>query len=90
VKRGAPSKPGFALDQNFFGFKPEYQVQIHEQLFDLLWAGDGRWQWDTIYNLPIHIRRMWISKINKERSRKNSEQQAAEEKAERHARLKKS
>jgi hypothetical protein len=33
---------------------------------------------------------MWISKINKERSRKNSEQQAAEEKAERHARLKKS
>ena len=65
---GAPSKPGFRLDQTFFGFKPEHQVQLHDQLYELLIAGEGRWDWDTIYNLPLHLRRFWISKINKQRA----------------------
>ena len=49
----APSNLDFNLDQTFFGFKPEHQVQLHDQLFELLWAGEGRWDWDTIYNLPM-------------------------------------
>lgn len=56
------------MDQTFFGFKPEHQVQLHDQLYELLVAGDGRWDWDTIYNLPLHLRRFWISKINKQRT----------------------
>ncbi len=88
MKLGAPSLLGFVLDQNFFGFKPEHQVQFHDQLFDLIWAGDGRWDWDVVYNLPIHIRRLWIAKINKNRSAVN-EQQQAEKKAVEYARLKK-
>jgi len=65
---GAPSEPGFNLDQTFFGFKPEHQIQLHDQLYELLIAGDGRWDWDTIYNLPLHIRKFWISKINRQRT----------------------
>jgi hypothetical protein len=30
----------------------------------LLWAGEGRWDWDTIYNLPLHIKRLWIKMVN--------------------------
>ncbi len=89
VNLGAPSKPGFDSGLNFFGFRPEHQVQIHEQLFDLVWAGEGRWDWDTVYNLPIHIRRLWIAKINKERVQENTEQQQAEEKAQTLSRIKK-
>lgn len=62
---GAPSPLGFNLDQTFFGFKAEDQVQLHDNLYELIWAGDGRWDWDTIYNLPLHIRRYWVTKINK-------------------------
>lgn len=82
MKMGASSNLGFALDQNFFGFRPEHQVQFHDQLFDLLWAGEGRWDWDTIYNLPLHIRKLWIKRINQMRDKQNSEQEQAEQRAE--------
>jgi len=65
VKREAPSKLGFALEQTFFGFNPEDRVSFHENLFNLIWWGEGRWDWDTIYNMPVHIRRFWTRKINK-------------------------
>jgi hypothetical protein len=38
---------------------------LHDSLFNLLWHGAGRWDWQTLYTMPIHIRRFWISKINK-------------------------
>lgn len=60
----APSKLAFACKQTFFGFKPEDQVQLHDHIFELIWAGGGRWDWDTIYNLPIQIRNYWVRKIN--------------------------
>lgn len=61
----APSLQGFRLEQTFFGFKPEDRVQLHESLFNLVWYGAGRWDWNTLYNMPVYIRRFWISKINK-------------------------
>lgn len=61
----APSKLGFVLEQTFFGFKPEDRVAFHENLFNLIWWGAGRWDWDTVYNMPVHIRRFWTKKINK-------------------------
>jgi hypothetical protein len=70
---GAPSLLGFNLDQTFFGFKPEDQVQLHDTIYELIWAGDGRWDWDTIYNLPLHIRRYWVTKINKMRDAQNAQ-----------------
>ena len=62
---GAPSSPGFQLEQTFFGFKPEDRVALHESLFNLVWHGAGRWDWETLYNMPVYIRRFWIQKINK-------------------------
>jgi hypothetical protein len=50
-------------------------------LFDLLWAGEGRFDWDTIYNLPLPIRRFWVTKINKEREEQAERASAALEKA---------
>ncbi len=65
MKQEAPSKPGFNLDQTFFGFKPEDRVKLHENIFNLIWWGAGRWDWDTVYNMPVHIRKFWVKKINK-------------------------
>ena len=63
-----PTTPCFNLTPTFFGFKPEHQVHFHNQLFDLLWAGEGRWSFDDIYTMPLRIRKLWISRINKIRS----------------------
>ena len=53
---------------------------MHEQLFDLIWAGEGIWDWDTVYNLPIHIKRLWIKRYNEhqnpEANTRNEQQQA--------------
>ena len=62
---GALSLLAFALEQTFFGFKPEDRVRLHEAIFNLIWWGDGRWDWDTVYNMPIFLRDFWIKKVNK-------------------------
>lgn len=64
MKQGALSRPGFVSMQDFFGLKPEDAVQLHDQLFELVWAGAGRWSWETVYHMPIHIRNFWIRKLN--------------------------
>ena len=61
---GAPSSLGFSLGQTFFGFSAKHQKEFHDQLFDLLWVGDGKWTFEDIYNLPLQVRRLWIDKIN--------------------------
>ena len=79
---GAPSLQGFNLDQTFFGFSPQHQVELHDRLFELVWHGDGRWDWDTVYNLPIHIKRLWIKRYNERQTpgtSTESEQQQAEQ-----------
>lgn len=55
---------GFRLDQTFFGFKPVDRAKFHENLFELIWAGDGRWTFEDIYHMPIPMRKFWINKMN--------------------------
>jgi hypothetical protein len=33
-------------------------------IFDLIWWGAGRWDWNTIYNMPIFLRTFWLQKLN--------------------------
>jgi hypothetical protein len=64
VKTEAPSSLGFKLEQTFFGFKPQDRVQLHENIFNLIWHGEGRWDWDTIYTMPIFLRKFYIKRVN--------------------------
>ena len=76
---GAPSTLHFLLDQTFFGFNPSDRIQLHEAIFRLIWFGEGRWDWDTIYNLPIFIRKFYANHVN---SILESKADAAEKQAE--------
>ena len=62
---GAPSSLRFLLDQTFFGFNAEDRVSLHENIFNMIWYSDGRLDWDTIYNMPIFLRKFYLKKINK-------------------------
>ena len=35
--------------------------------------GDGRWDWNTLYNLPVFIRKFWIRKINQKTEKQNEQ-----------------
>jgi len=30
----------------------------------MLWHGEGRWDWNTLYNMPIMLRRHWVNRTN--------------------------
>lgn len=64
MNQEAPLLPGFPLEQTFFGFKPEDRIALHENIFNLIWHGEGRWDWDTIYTMPIFLRKFYIKQIN--------------------------
>ena len=64
MNQEAPLLPGFNLEPTFFGFDAEYRITLHENIFNLIWHGEGRWDWDTIYNMPVHLRRYWIKRVN--------------------------
>lgn len=79
MKTETPLLQGFKLDQTFFGFNAEYQVKLHESLFEIIWAGEGRWDWETVYNLPIRIRKLWVANINKKRVQDSEDADQAEQ-----------
>lgn len=31
----------------------------------MMWHGEGRWDWNTIYNMPVFLRNFWIDAINR-------------------------
>ena len=64
MNQEAPLLPGFQSEQIFSGFNSNYSVQLHDSLFELVWFGEGRWDWHTLYHMPIHIRKYWLGKIN--------------------------
>ena len=71
------------MGQTFFGFNPTDRVHLHEAIFRLIWYGEGRWDWDTIYNLPIFIRKFYANHINSIlESRAEAAEAAAEKRAE--------
>ena len=70
---GAPLLPGFRLEQTFFGFKPEDRTILHENIFNLIWFGEGRWDWNTVYNMPIFLRKFWIEQVNRKHDEINEQ-----------------
>lgn len=59
-----PSHPDFSPEQTFSGFNAEYIVHIHELIFDMVWWSEGRFDWETLYNMPIYLRNFYLKKLN--------------------------
>lgn len=60
----APLLPDFRSEQIFSGFDNSYRLNLHASLFELVWFGQGRWDWHTLYNMPIFLRNFWMNKIS--------------------------
>ena len=59
IKRRCPCQwtPGF------FGLSPNHRQLVHSQLFDLIYHGNGGFNWNDVYNMPIWARRFYTNKI---------------------------
>ena len=47
----------------FFGLKPIDRQRIHQECFDLIYHGNGGFTFSDVYNMPLWVRRFYISKI---------------------------
>lgn len=49
----------------FFGLTQEYRLSLFSQIHEIVFHGKGGYDWETIYNMPIWLRRFTFEKINK-------------------------
>ena len=49
----------------FFGLGPNYRPVLHEEIFNLVYYGNGGYTWDAVYDFPIWLRKYYIKLINK-------------------------
>jgi hypothetical protein len=61
----------------FFGLTPEYRLYLFSQIHEIVFHGKGGYDWDTIYSMPIWLRRFTFEKIKEfyEKEREESEKQ---------------
>lgn len=51
------------LGLRFFGLTQEYRLHIFTQIHEIVFHGKGGYDWDTIYNMPIWLRKFTYHKI---------------------------
>ena len=47
----------------FFGLSLDYRLYLFNQIHDIVFHGGGGYDYDTIYNMPIWLRKFTFSKL---------------------------
>jgi hypothetical protein len=61
----------------FFGLTKEHRLDVFTQIHEIVFHGKGGYDWQTVYNMPIWLRRWTFQKLQDFYNKKNE----AEEKA---------
>jgi hypothetical protein len=56
----------------FFGLNQQYRIQLFTEIDEIVVYGDG-YDWATIYNMPIWLRKFTYKKIEERFKKKNEE-----------------
>ena len=63
----------------FFGLTPDYKKQVYQEVHDLVYYGNGGFIYSEVYQMPIHLRRYHIRKIDVLHKKQNEAIQKARE-----------
>jgi hypothetical protein len=61
------------LGLTFFGLTPKYRAAIFKQIHEIVFYGNGGYDWGTIYNMPIWLRNFTFNQINNSYVEKNKD-----------------
>jgi hypothetical protein len=61
------------LGLTFFGLAPEHRTGIFTQIHEIVYHGNGGYNWETVYNMPIWLRRFTFRKIQDYIDKQNEE-----------------
>jgi hypothetical protein len=67
----------------FFTLPTNYSLQLHEELFFLVFHGGGGFTFSDVYNLPLHIRRLYANNLMKIKKAEQEQIQKANSKVRR-------
>jgi hypothetical protein len=70
------------LESTFFTLPPDYKKGLYEELFFLVFHGGG-FTFSDVYNLPLHIRRMYANMLIDIKKKENKQIQKANSKVRR-------
>jgi len=65
------------LDWTFFGLTPNYKISVYQEVFDLVYYGNGGFTYTDVREMPIHIRRFFIKRIEQDLSVQKKAQEKA-------------
>jgi hypothetical protein len=60
VQRRASISPSILA---FFGLTPEYRQALFSQIHEIVFHGQGGYDWHTLYNMPIWLRNFTFKKL---------------------------
>jgi len=47
----------------FFGLTQEYRPYLFSEIHEIVFHGNGGYDWDTVYNMPVWLRKFTFNKI---------------------------
>ena len=54
----------FPSASTFFGLTSKYRIKIFTQIHEIVFYGNGGYDWHTVYNMPIWLRNFTFNKIH--------------------------
>ena len=71
MQRRASTSPSILT---FFGLTPEYRQNLFSQIHEIVFHGNGGYDWHTLYNMPIWLRNFTFKKIEEWYEKQNEAQ----------------
>jgi hypothetical protein len=76
------------LDLTFFGLTQNYKIGVYQEIFDLVYYGKGGFNYQDVQNMPIHIRRFFIKRIEQTLNKQHEHEKKAAQKHKSNSRIK--
>lgn len=74
---GATKKYQFQLDLTFFGLTsdivPQARASLFTQIHEIVFHGNGGYNWDTVYNMPTWLRKFTFNKLKEHYENQNKQ-----------------
>lgn len=59
----------------FFGLTPNYRLAVFSQIHEIVYYGNGGYTWETVYSMPLWLRKFTYNKILEiHQSKKNNDE----------------
>ena len=59
------------MELTFFGLTQDYRLYLFKQIHEIIFNGNGGYDWNTIYNMPIWLRRFTFETLREHYEKQN-------------------